>query len=73
MTKVTKRKTNKKKVDKRINIYLVGLILILLLIIVVVMAIKTNRGMKKNITDNVETNGANHIFILNDQSIFSNE
>ena len=55
MTKVTKRKTNKKKVDKRINIYLVGLILILLLIIVVIMAIKTNRGMKKNITDNIET------------------
>ena len=55
MTKVTKKKRNNKKVDKRINIYLVGVIVLLLLVIVVIMAIKTNRGMKKKDTDNIET------------------
>ena len=55
MTKVTKKKRNNKKTEKRINIYLVGVIVLLLLVIIVIMAIKTNRGMKKKTEDAIET------------------
>ena len=60
MTKVSKKKRTNKKVDKRVNLYLIGVIVILLLLIVVIMAIKTNRGMKKKVPDNIESRAINY-------------